>query len=71
MAHDIDKAEGTISKVIEANVQDKVLVIIAHDNSLLPVMDFFPNYTNRFKEKGRVKAGRWLYLKVFAKSIKY
>jgi hypothetical protein len=38
--------------VIEADARDEVLVLMAHDDSLLDVMDFFPKYANDFKQKG-------------------
>lgn len=70
VAHDVDEAEVTIGKVIEADARDEVLVVMAHDESLLPVMGFFPKYANDFMEKGWVKEGRWLFLKDFAKAVK-
>ena len=71
VAHDADEAELTIEKVIEADAQDEVLVVMAHDDSLLPIMDFFPKYANDFKEKGWVEKGRWLFLKDFANAVKH
>jgi hypothetical protein len=52
VAQDVDEAERTIGKVIEADATDEVLVLMAHDDSLLDVMDFFPKYANDFKQKG-------------------
>jgi glyoxylase-like metal-dependent hydrolase (beta-lactamase superfamily II) len=71
VAHDVDEAEATIGKVIEVDAHDEVLVVMAHDDSLLTVMDFFPKYANEFKQKGWVEAGRWLFLKDFAKAVKH
>jgi len=70
VAHDVDEAEVTIEKVIEADAQDEVLVVMAHDDSLLDVVDFFPKYANDFVEKGWVEKGRWLFLKDFADGVK-
>ncbi len=70
VAHDADEAEATIGKVIEADARDEVLVVMAHDETLLSVMDFFPKYANDFLQKGWVKEGRWLFLKDFAKAVK-
>jgi hypothetical protein len=71
VADDVDEAEVTIGKVIEADARDEVLVVMAHDESLLPVMDFFPKYANGFMQKGWVKEGRWLFLKDFAQAVKH
>ncbi len=43
---------------------------MAHDESLLNVVDFFPKYANDFKSKGWAEKGRWLFLKDFAKAVK-
>lgn len=70
IAHDADEAERTIGKVVEADARDEVLVVMAHDSTLLDVADFFPKYANDFKEKGWVEKGRWLFLKDFAGAVK-
>jgi hypothetical protein len=70
VAHDADEAEATIEKVIEVDARDEVLVVMAHDESLLSVMDFFPEYANDFMQKGWVNEGRWLFLKDFAKAVR-
>jgi glyoxylase-like metal-dependent hydrolase (beta-lactamase superfamily II) len=71
VAYNADEAEETIEKVMEADAQDEVLVIMAHDDSLSGVVDFFPKYANEFKSKGWVEEGRWLFLKDFAKAVKH
>ena len=70
VAHDADEAEVTIGKVMEADARDEVLVVMAHDDSLLDVVNFFPKYANEFVEKGWVEKGRWLFLKDFAGAVK-
>lgn len=70
-AHDVDEAEETISKVIEADASDEVLVVMAHDDSLLDVVDFFPKYANDFSSKDWAEGGRWLFLKDFAKAVEH
>lgn len=70
VAYDADEAERTIEKVMEADANDEVLVVMAHDDSLLDVVDFFPKYANDFKSKGWVEKGRWLFLKDFAAAVK-
>lgn len=62
-----DHAEAgrTVGKMQEADAQDAVLVVIAHDASLLGVLDFFPAYANGFAEKKWVENGRWAFVKDF------
>jgi glyoxylase-like metal-dependent hydrolase (beta-lactamase superfamily II) len=69
VAYNIDEAKASISKLIEADAQDEVLVVMAHDVSLLDVVNFFPKYANDFREKGWVEKGRWLFLKDFAEAV--
>ena len=70
VAHDADAADASISKLQNADALDEVLVIIAHDRNLLSVIDLFPNYADRFFEKGWAKDSRWLFLKDFADAVK-
>ena len=67
--YDPDVAEETIEKVMEADARPDVLVVMAHDESLLDVVDFFPKYADDFRDKGWVEKGRWLFLKDFAKAV--
>ncbi|CZR61211.1 uncharacterized protein PAC_11107 [Phialocephala subalpina] len=69
VAHDADEAERTIEKVMEADADDSILVAMAHDESLLHVVDFFPKYANDFQKKGWVKESRWLFLKDFGEAV--
>lgn len=65
ISYDRDEALRTITKVQEADANEKILVVIAHDPSLLDVVDFFPKYANDFAEKGWARKGRWAFLKDF------
>jgi glyoxylase-like metal-dependent hydrolase (beta-lactamase superfamily II) len=67
--YDPDVAQETIGKVIEVDARPGIMVIMAHDESLLGVLDFFPKYANDFREKGWVEKGRWLFLKDFATAV--
>ncbi len=71
VAHDWAEAVRTIGKVQEADAREEILVVMAHDDSLLEVVDFFPKYANGFVEKGWVKEGRWGFLKDFKDAVKY
>lgn len=69
VAYDVKEAEETIGKVIEADANDAVFVVMAHDDTLLDLVDFFPKYANEFKKKGWAEEGRWLFLKDFAVAV--
>lgn len=68
-SHDADEADASISKLQDTDAMDEVLVVIAHDNSLLSVLDFFPEYADKFFENGWTKNSRWLFLKDFVNVI--
>ncbi|RDW61492.1 hypothetical protein BP5796_11384 [Coleophoma crateriformis] len=64
-AVDADVAEQTIEKVQEVDVDERILVVMAHDESLLEIVDFFPAYADDFVKKDWVKKARWAFLKDF------
>jgi glyoxylase-like metal-dependent hydrolase (beta-lactamase superfamily II) len=70
VAADLDAANESISKLQDMDGLDEVLVVIAHDSSLLDVVDFFPKYADDFFAKGWQKKGKWLFLKDFAEAVK-
>lgn len=69
VAYDVKEAEETVGKVIEADANDEVFVVMAHDETLLGVVDFFPKYADGFRERGWVEEGRWLFLRDFAGAV--
>ncbi|CAI6341367.1 unnamed protein product [Periconia digitata] len=71
VAHNIEAADASIVKLQEMDGLEEVLVVIAHDSSLLSVIDVFPQYADEFLGKGWAKAGKWLFLKDFASALKH
>lgn len=67
--YDPDEAQQTIVKLQEADAHDKILIVAAHDESLLSVLDFFPKYANDFSTKNWVKQGRWAFLKDYEQAL--
>ncbi|KAK4463683.1 beta-lactamase-like protein [Cladorrhinum samala] len=68
--HDLDETIVTFGKLQEADCRDEVLMCAAHDESLLEVVDFFPNATlDNFSEKGWVKQARWRFLSDFGRAV--
>ncbi|KAF9872956.1 hypothetical protein CkaCkLH20_09466 [Colletotrichum karsti] len=62
---DVAEAEASICKMADFDANDDIFVVIAHDRSLLGVIDVFPNSANHWREKGWKQAGRWRFLEDF------
>jgi glyoxylase-like metal-dependent hydrolase (beta-lactamase superfamily II) len=67
MQEDLGKAQETIDKLKAFDGRDDVLIVIAHDATLLDVMDFFPNDMNDWRRKDWADEGRWRFLEDFDK----
>jgi glyoxylase-like metal-dependent hydrolase (beta-lactamase superfamily II) len=61
--HDIPLAIRTIEKLQEADANENVFVIIAHDSTVGDVVDHFPKSLNGWKEKGWGKKTRWAFFR--------
>jgi glyoxylase-like metal-dependent hydrolase (beta-lactamase superfamily II) len=68
MQEDLEKARETIEKLKAFDGRDDVLIVIAHDSTLLDVMDFFPEDMNGWKAKDWADRGRWLFLRELGKA---
>lgn len=66
---DVEEAERSISKMAEFDANENVFVAIAHDRTLLDIIDFFPKSANNWKEKGWKEASRWRFLEDFHKAV--
>ncbi|KAI1773937.1 beta-lactamase-like protein [Hypoxylon cercidicola] len=65
------EATETIRKLQEVDAHENILVVPAHDQYMLGVVDFFPKRANDFAQKGWVKKARWMFLADFAKAVGY
>jgi hypothetical protein len=54
-----------------ADGRDNILVAIAHDQTLPGVVGFFPKTANHFMEAGWPQKLRWLFLRDFARAVRY
>ncbi|OJI99599.1 hypothetical protein ASPVEDRAFT_128900 [Aspergillus versicolor CBS 583.65] len=68
-SRDVPVAETTLGKMMLFDGNEDVFVIIAHDRSLLDVIDFFPSRVNEWKRKGWKEAGRWRFLEDFKDAV--
>jgi hypothetical protein len=66
---DVDEAISTQVKVQDADSQENVFVVMAHDESLMNIVDFFPKEANDWKAKGWGKDGKWAFLQDFQGAI--
>ncbi|PQE08740.1 metallo-beta-lactamase superfamily protein [Rutstroemia sp. NJR-2017a BVV2] len=69
VANDAAEAQETIEKMIEVDASDEVLVIMAHDDTLLEIVDFFPKEVDAGKIEEWGEKGRWLFLKDFVGAL--
>jgi glyoxylase-like metal-dependent hydrolase (beta-lactamase superfamily II) len=61
--YDVPLAMETIRKLQEADCDEDVFVIIAHDGAVRDGVPHFPAALNQWKEKGWAKSLRWAFLK--------
>lgn len=71
LTDDAPEARRTIEKLQEADVRNDILMVVAHDENLLDVVEFFPKSANGFVQKGWVEKARWRFLKDFKEAIGY
>lgn len=62
LASDIPLAIETIQKTQDADVQDDVFFIFAHDTAVKGVIDLFPQYANEWQQKGWKEKTLWTFL---------
>lgn len=65
LAIDVEEACRSIVKMEEFDGNEDIFTVIAHDLSLIGVVDFFPKIANAWKERGWGEKGRWEFLKEF------
>jgi glyoxylase-like metal-dependent hydrolase (beta-lactamase superfamily II) len=65
---DTEETIRTIRKLQDLDAHDNVIVMLAHDETLLGVVDFFPAKVDNFVQEGWVKQIRWRFLRDFAKA---
>jgi hypothetical protein len=68
LAINVPEALESIVKFQEFDANMDVFTVIAHDLSLIGVVDLFPATANAWKEKGWAEKGRWEFLKEFQKA---
>ncbi|KAE8382664.1 beta-lactamase-like protein [Aspergillus bertholletiae] len=67
--YDIPQAIRTIEHAQEADADDNVWFVYAHDASLLGVVDFYPNHVNNWKERNLSKKLKWEFVRDFKGAV--
>lgn len=65
-----EEGKRTIEGLTEFDADDRVFVVLMHDASLLPVLDFFPKLATKWKSLGWADASRWRFVAKWADGIK-
>ncbi|GMG35316.1 unnamed protein product [Aspergillus oryzae] len=66
---DLESAEASLDKMTVFDGSANVLIIIAHDASLLDILPFFPKKITDWNVEGYKEAGAWRFLKDFSRAI--
>ena len=67
--HAAEEAKESIEKLIEADAYDNIFPIMAHDSSLVGVVDLHPKTANLWMEQGWKERSRWGFLSSFAATV--
>ena len=63
-------ARETIRKIQVFDADERVLVVAAHDTTLLDILSLYPEDANGWKDTGMKEKTRWLFLKDLEESAK-
>ena len=69
-AKDVVQARDSVAKMSEFDASENVFTVIAHDQSLVDVVGFFPRRSaNEWKREGWREKGMWRFLKDFGGAV--
>ncbi|KAG8719010.1 hypothetical protein FRC08_003867 [Ceratobasidium sp. 394] len=69
MSIDPPEAEECIRKLREFDAHPNVLTVIAHDVTLLDIIDFFPKTSNDWHARGYREQAMWKFLGDFEGAV--
>lgn len=61
--HDVQQAQQSLEKMVDFDADEKILVVAAHDFTMLPVLQYFPEEANGWYEAGWKQTAHWEFLK--------
>lgn len=59
----------TLGKLTEFDAHENILTVIAHDGSIVDVLEYYPKSANPWKEKGWKPASEWRFLADFKGAV--
>ncbi|KAF8711694.1 Metallo-beta-lactamase superfamily, partial [Rhizoctonia solani] len=63
------EAQKSVEKLISIDCHENVFTVIAHDKTMLDVLDFFPKPLNDWKSRGYKETSMWMFLKDFGGAL--
>jgi hypothetical protein len=67
LPYDVDMARKALKSVEKFDADENIMLIMAHDWTLLDVMQFWPEAANQWQESHWKERGRWEFLKDLVK----
>jgi glyoxylase-like metal-dependent hydrolase (beta-lactamase superfamily II) len=62
---DPSEAQKSVEKLIDIDCHENVFTVIAHDKTMLDVLEFFPQTLNDWRSKGYRERSMWMFLRDF------
>lgn len=61
----MDQARECLKKLEVFEADENIMIMIAHDYTFIPVIDFFPKNANGWHEASWKKKSQWIFLDDF------
>ncbi|KAG8703171.1 hypothetical protein FRC08_003038 [Ceratobasidium sp. 394] len=68
--HDPDESQRSLAKLEELDGHPDIFTIIAHDQTLLDIIDFYPKTVNDWRSKGHKERAMWQFVRDFREAVK-
>lgn len=70
LPYDTEKARDAVKALQQFDADDKIMVILAHDSTLLPYLRFWPHEANGWHGANWKDLSRWEFLKQLTDTVK-
>ncbi|KAI0436676.1 Metallo-hydrolase/oxidoreductase [Xylaria telfairii] len=64
-SYDVESSRKSLEQMQLFDADENIIVIMAHDYTMLPVMEFWPQTANDWHKANWKESGRWLFLNYF------
>ncbi|KAG9093814.1 hypothetical protein FS749_013681 [Ceratobasidium sp. UAMH 11750] len=68
--HDPEESQRSLAKLEELDGHPNIFTIIAHDQTLLDIIDFYPKTVNDWRSKGYKERAMWQFVRDFREAVK-